>query len=275
MTLATTRTRPAKLTIWRPFLVLVLREVTRLWKEKLGFSTRIATISLATVFVFDFIMPQLGNRGGGVASGYATILAPGLVAVTTCNQALTATLMSLVHDFGPLRRIDQTLMAPLPIPLLAVVRIIGGTLHGVFAAGIVLPIVTFVHAPGAPPAIDLGRWPLLLCTVVVAGLLFSALGILVGTSVNPAKAATLLPYGLPLMIMLGCVYYPWSALNVIPWLQYAVLVNPVIYVTEATRATLAPQSEHLPELVLIWVLGAGALLAMALGTARFTASTRR
>jgi hypothetical protein len=32
--------------------------------------------------------------------------------------------------------------------------------------------------------------------------------------------------------MLGCVYYPWSALHHIRWLQIAVLVNPMVYMSE-------------------------------------------
>jgi ABC-2 type transport system permease protein len=264
----------SSLTVWRPFAILVSREVVALWRQKVRLSSRIALLALATVFVFDFIMPQLSG-GVGVAQGYATVLAPGLIAVGTCNQALTATLTSLTSDFGPLRRIDQLLMAPVPVPLLAVVRIIGGGLNGVFAACVTAPVVFLVHAPGAPPAIDMSRWHLLVGTVVIAGLMFAALGIVLGTTVNPAKAGLLLPYGLPLMIMLGCVYYPWSSLAVIPWLHYLVLINPVVYVTEAARASIAPQFGHLSGTAILWVLTVTTILATALGVARFTGKTRQ
>ena len=274
MAFTMTRAKDVKLTIWRPFLVLVLREIRRLHKEAVGFVTKIATLTLATVFIFDFVLPQLGGQSLGVNAGYATILAPGMVAVATCNQAFTAALTSVSQDFGPLRRIDQALMAPLPVPLIALTRIVDGTLRGVLAACVALPIVTFVHAPGAPPAIDLTRWPLLLGTVVGSGVLFAALGIVIGTAINPARVSNVLPYGLPVMIMLGCVYYPWAALGPIPWLQYVVLANPVVYVTEATRFAITPQLGHLPESVLLWTIGAGVILTTAVGLTRFTLQAR-
>ena len=40
--------------------------------------------------------------------------------------------------------------------------------------------------------------------------------------------------------MLGCVYYPWSALQHIRWLQIAVLINPMVYMSEGLRAVLTP-----------------------------------
>src|SRR5262249_6820208 len=153
-----------KVTIWRPFLIFVLREMLRLRNELLMFVTKVATITLATTFVFNFIMPQLRGQEGAVRAGYATVLAPGMVAVATCNQAFTAALTSVTYDFGPLRRIDQALMAPLPVPLIAVTRIIDGTIRGLLGASVALTIVLFVHAPGAAPQIDLDRWPILLCT---------------------------------------------------------------------------------------------------------------
>jgi ABC-2 type transport system permease protein len=48
------------------------------------------------------------------------------------------------------------------------------------------------------------------------------------------------------MMMFGCAYYPWSYLHFLPALQYAVLVNPVVYASEGLRGALAPQVPHMP-----------------------------
>jgi ABC-2 type transport system permease protein len=40
------------------------------------------------------------------------------------------------------------------------------------------------------------------------------------------------------MSMLGAVYYPWSSLDSVPWLRYAVLLNPLVYMSEGFRAAL-------------------------------------
>jgi len=37
---------------------------------------------------------------------------------------------------------------------------------------------------------------------------------------------------------LGCIYYTWASLAPIRWLQVAVLVNPLVYVSEGFRAAL-------------------------------------
>ena len=37
------------------------------------------------------------------------------------------------------------------------------------------------------------------------------------------------------MMMFGCAYYPWSMLSAFPGLQYAVLINPLVYASEGLR----------------------------------------
>jgi hypothetical protein len=58
--------------------------------------------------------------------------------------------------------------------------------------------------------------------------------------------------------MLGCVYYPWSALHSIRWLQIAVLFNPMVYMSEGLRAVLTPGVGHLAMWAILLVLIGGA-----------------
>ena len=69
-----------------------------------------------------------------------------------------------------------------------------------------------------------------------------------------------LAFLLPLT-MLGCVYYPWSALHAIRWLQIVVLINPMVYMTEGLRAALTPNLGHMP----LWAI----LVALIGGTVVF------
>jgi ABC-2 type transport system permease protein len=55
---------------------------------------------------------------------------------------------------------------------------------------------------------------------------------------------------------LGCIYYPWSTLSPIPWLKWAVLVNPLVYMSEGLRASLTPSLPHMP------ILGFSAALVL-------------
>jgi ABC-2 type transport system permease protein len=48
------------------------------------------------------------------------------------------------------------------------------------------------------------------------------------------------------MIFFGCAYYPWATLHVVPWFQYMVLVNPLVYANEGFRLALTPNMPHMP-----------------------------
>ena len=68
------------------------------------------------------------------------------------------------------------------------------------------------------------------------------------------------------MIFFGCAYYPWRGLDAVPFIKYAVLVNPLVYVAEGMRAVLTPAMPHMPLGVvvgaLILLLGGFSALAM-------------
>jgi ABC-2 type transport system permease protein len=71
------------------------------------------------------------------------------------------------------------------------------------------------------------------------------------------------------------VYYPWAALDAIPWLQAIVLINPLVYVSEGLRSVLTPEVPAMPTWVIITALYgySAVLLAYALrGFARRTLS---
>jgi ABC-2 type transport system permease protein len=70
--------------------------------------------------------------------------------------------------------------------------------------------------------------------------------------------------------MLGCVYYPWSAMHQIRWLQYLVLVNPMVYMSEGLRAVLTPGVPHMPMWAILTVLVGGTAVFGYLGTRTFT-----
>jgi ABC-2 type transport system permease protein len=53
---------------------------------------------------------------------------------------------------------------------------------------------------------------------------------------------------------LGCVYYPWAALNHIRWLQVGVLVNPIVYMSEGLRSALTPALPHMPPVLILAML---------------------
>jgi ABC-2 type transport system permease protein len=56
------------------------------------------------------------------------------------------------------------------------------------------------------------------------------------------------------MMMFGCAYYPWKALDSFPVLKYAVLVNPLVYASEGLRGALVPTAPHIDIVLVIAAL---------------------
>jgi ABC-2 type transport system permease protein len=70
------------------------------------------------------------------------------------------------------------------------------------------------------------------------------------------------------MMMFGCAYYPWSFLRAFPVLQYAVLVNPLVYASEGLRGTLT-QAEHMNTFLVMGVLAVINVLLLVVGLKKF------
>jgi ABC-2 type transport system permease protein len=85
---------------------------------------------------------------------------------------------------------------------------------------------------------------------------------------TPDRGAVFAIVLLPLT-MLGCVYYPWSALPAIRWLQILVLVNPMVYMADGLRAVLTPSIGHMPLWAVLTALLGGTLVFGALGVRMF------
>jgi ABC-2 type transport system permease protein len=105
---------------------------------------------------------------------------------------------------------------------------------------------------------------LLISVVILASLVSGALGLTIGTTVEPRQIGLIFSVVVVPITFLGCVYYPWALLRHIPWLQYAVLLNPIVYMSEGLRAALTPALPHMPAWL---ILGALVLSVLILGWA--------
>jgi len=104
---------------------------------------------------------------------------------------------------------------------------------------------------------------------LLSGWLFASLGLVMGTIVAPQQIGLIFNVLLGPMIFFGCAYYPWAALNVIPWFQKVVLVNPLVYASEGFRAALTPQLAHMPSLLILGGLVGFCALFTFLGLRQF------
>jgi len=271
-------------TLAKTFAAMMAREFRVLRRNAVGTFTRAVMQPLLFVFVFTYVMPKIGGGfmfgGASTAAGaagaaassvnFATILVPGLMASMLLMQGIMAVTFPLVMEFSWQRTIEDRALAPVPIGVLATQKIAAGAAQAFIGALIVFPIVLVVHAAGQAPHVHVTNWPLLVVILVTASLLTASLGLLLGTVMDPRKmqmvfAAILLP-----ATMLGCVYYPWSAMHQIRWLQYLVLINPMVYMSEGLRAVLTPGSAHMAMWAILTVLVGGTVIFGYLGARTFT-----
>jgi ABC-2 type transport system permease protein len=273
-------------TLLRTFNAMMAREFRVLRRNAIATFTRAVMQPLLFVFVFAYVFPKIGggfNLGGGAGAGaaaagagaagsvnFATILVPGLMASMLLMQGIMAVTFPLVMEFSWQRTIEDRALAPVPIRVLAIQKIVAGAVQSFIGAVIVFPIVLLVHASGQAPHVHVTNWALFALILVFASLLTSALGLLLGTIMDPRKMQMLFAVVLLPATMLGCVYYPWSALHHIEWLQILVLINPMVYMSEGLRAVLTPELGHMPLWGVLLALIGGTVVIGYLGTRTFT-----
>jgi ABC-2 type transport system permease protein len=269
-------------TLIRTFNAMMAREFRVLRRNAIATFTRAVMQPLLFVFVFAYVFPKIGggfNLGGGAAGAgaraagsinFATILVPGLMASMLLMQGIMAVTFPLVMEFSWQRTIEDRALAPVPIQMLAVQKISAGAVQAFLGALIVFPIVLLVHAPGQAPHVHVTNWALFAVILVFASLLTAALGLLLGTIMDPRKMQMLFAVVLLPATMLGCVYYPWAALHNIRWLQIVILINPMVYMSEGLRAVLTPVLPHMPMWAVLLALVGGTVVFGYLGTRTFT-----
>jgi len=99
--------------------------------------------------------------------------------------------------------------------------------------------------------------------------MFSAAGgLTLGCSIGQTQIGLMFSLVIAPMMMFGCAYYPWSSLSFAPVLQYAVLVNPLVYASEGLRGTLTSVG-HIPVGLVIGALVAINAILLFVGLKRF------
>ena len=251
---------------------LLLRDLRYTRREFFSFLTRTIMQPLLFVFVFAFLFPRIGQGvGGGGGEDFATILVPGLVAVAVIFQGIVAVALPLSTEFGGTKEIEDRIMAPVPVATVAVEKILFGAIQSVFAGFLVLPMVAAI--PATPVALEVTSLPLLVAVVVLSALLSGSLGLALGTYVSPRQIGLMFSVVVLPLTFLGAVYYPWAALDAVPWLQWLVLLNPLVYVSEGLRAAITPSIETMSVAVVLAALVVSTVLLAAAGIRGFLRRT--
>lgn len=259
-------TAPRHVPAVRVFGALLMRDLTVARREVVSFLVRTALQPLLFTVVFGYLLPRMGF----MARGYAGALLPGVLAVSLAFASLQSVTLPMVMDFGWTREIEDRLLAPVPTWLVAFEKVVSGVIQGVFSALFVLPLARLIMGP--IDALTVSHIGSVLAVTLLGAATFSALGLVLGTAVPAQQIGLMFSVILAPMIMFGCAYYPWRGLDHVPVMKYAVLINPLVYVSEGLRAVLTPT---LPHMSLAMVLVALAVFTAVLWWAGIRGFMRR
>jgi ABC-2 type transport system permease protein len=250
------------------FVALLARDLTVLRKEFVMFLARTVMQPLLLMFVFTYVFPKIGQGvgGGSGSAAFSTLLIGGVIASTMIFQGIQAVALPLVQDFGFTREIEDRVLAPLPVGAVAVEKVAAGAVQALIAGALVFPMGLFIPATKVHLHVDV----VLLVPVMVLGAFMSAsLGLFVGTRVEPRQVPLIFGLLVLPMTFLGAVYYPWQALHSLRWLQVAVLINPLVYLSEGMRASLTTGVPHMAWGVVLAVLAVCGAVLLRVGITGF------
>jgi ABC-2 type transport system permease protein len=213
--------------------------------------------------VFGYLMPRMGF----MSKSYTAAMLPGILAISLAFSSVQSVALPMITDFGFTKEIEDRLLAPVSFKLVAMEKVLNGIIQGLIAALFVLPVARLIMGP--IDALSLTHIWTLLAVIILGAAAFSAGGLLMGTAVEGQHIGLMFGVIVAPMMMFGCAYYPWSALTVVPALQYGVLINPLVYVSEGMRAALTPSLPHMPLVAVLLVLALITAVFWSLGLRSF------
>jgi hypothetical protein len=143
----------------RVFWAVLRRDLYVTWRELPVFLAQVVGQPLFMLFVFGRVLADLGFT----RPGYTEVLFPGIVALTTVLTALQSTALPLVIDFSYTKEIEDRLLAPMPVGMVALEKVVFAALRAVVAAAVLFPVGILIlgsipwRAGGVPPALVPGR----------------------------------------------------------------------------------------------------------------------
>jgi ABC-2 type transport system permease protein len=235
---------------WKPLSALFARDIHVARRN-------IVTTILQTMLqplLFVFVFGQVMTRSGMMAASYKGMLVPGIMAISMTMTGVMAVAMPLIAEFQFTKEIEDRLLAPIRIEWIAVEKMLAGIVQALVSGAIVALPARLLLGSGLNLSTEhLGMF---FVIALLVALFASAGGLTLGCSVGQTQIGLIFSLVLAPMVMFGCAYYPWKALESFPILQKVVLLNPLVYASEGLRGTLAPSYPHMPPMVVVAVLGA-------------------
>jgi len=102
------------------FLAMLRRDLTVTGREFVSFLLQALMQPLFFLFIFGKVLPGIGLAAGA----FVAVMLPGIVGLTSLVASMQGVTLPLVLDLGFAREIDDRLLAPLPIGLVAMEKVL-------------------------------------------------------------------------------------------------------------------------------------------------------
>jgi ABC-2 type transport system permease protein len=221
------------------FWAILRRDVVVTARDFVPFLLQTLLQPLFFLFIFGAVLPKIGLA----RAGFGSVLLPGIVALTALTAALQGVTLPLVLDLGFAREIDDRLLSPLPVSMVAVEKIIFAALRGIIAGLVIFPLARWIL--GTEFSVRTDRIGFLILVLVLTAFVGASLGMMIGTLIKPEQIGLMFALILTPLLFTGCTYYPWSLLSTLKWFQIVTLFNPLTYAAEGMRAAMVPPQQVL------------------------------
>ncbi len=231
-------------------LAIISRDLLVMRREAIAFLLQTLMQPLFLMFVIGKVFSTIGAAN----AGFSTLLLPGVVALTVFVTALQGPAVDLARDLSVTREIDDRLLAPLPIALVAVEKVALAVLRALVGGAFVFPLAFLVLGNSFQVRTDL--LGALIGLMVLVALVGAALGLLIAVLAPIQLLPIIFALVFTPLIFTGCTLYPWASLSAIKWFQILTLLNPLTYAAEGLRyAMIPPLHGQAPQTLAIgWVL---------------------
>jgi ABC-2 type transport system permease protein len=250
------------------FLAILRRDLVVTGREFIAFLLQALLQPLFFLFIFGKVLPGMGLA----APNFVALMLPGIVALTILLAAMQGVTLPLVLDLGYAREIDDRLLSPMPIALVAWEKVLFGAMRGIIAGGVIFPLGYLIL--GDRYAVRTDHIGLLIGMIVLTAAMGSSFGLVMGTAIKPEQISMMFTLIFTPLLFTGCTYYPWGELNTLRWFQIVTLFNPLTYAAEGLRYSMVPRvnGHDIHTLGIRWVLtalSASIVIMMIVGSRTF------
>ncbi|MCG0287392.1 ABC transporter permease [Streptomyces sp. PSAA01] len=251
---------------WRTFFFILWRDIFVTGRELGPFLGQVIVEPFFMLFVFGKVLGEIGFT----QPGFQQVLLPGVVALNSFLVALQNTALPLAIDFSWTKEIEDRLLAPIPVSLVAVEKAVFGAMRGLIGSLVMIPIGLALLDDVSWP---LEKMPVTLGILSLGGLVGGCVGLTLGTLAPARHISIVFAMTLTPIMFTGATQFPWRSLDGVRWFQILCTFNPLTYVTEAMRGLLLTPGPKTPESIPLWIcfsaIGAAILIYGVIGIRGF------